>query len=68
MDESDLAERWMKIHHNAQLRVMKEMLEGGVRAVMAMDNLDTQFPPSHYFQQHSAVFYEEAGTLCHQDN
>jgi hypothetical protein len=66
MDEPEMAARWMKLHHDQQLAVMREMLKGGVRSVMAMDNLDTQFHPPHYVEQYSAAFYEEAAALCHQ--
>lgn len=66
MDEPDMAARWMKLHHEQQLAVIRQMLEGGVRSVMAMDNLDTQFHPPHYVEQYSTAFYEEASALCHR--
>jgi hypothetical protein len=66
MDEPDMAARWMKLHHDQQIAVIRQMLEGGVRSIMAMDNLDTQFHPPHYVEQYSASFYEEASALCHQ--
>jgi uroporphyrinogen decarboxylase-like protein len=66
MDEPDLAARWMRMHHQQQIVAMRQMLEAGVTAIMAMDNLDSQFHPPHYVEQYSAAFYQEAAALCHE--
>ncbi|MDH3360441.1 MAG: hypothetical protein OEL55_06165, partial [Desulfobulbaceae bacterium] len=66
MDEPDLGSQWMKLHHQQQIDVMRQMLEAGVRSIMAMDNLDTMFHPPHYVELYSAAFYEEAAALCHK--
>jgi len=66
VDEPDLAAQWMRTHHEQQIDAMRQMLEEGVPAVMAMDNLDSQFHPPYYVEQYSAAFYEEAASLCHQ--
>jgi len=66
MDEPDLAAHWMRKHHEQQIDAMQQMLDSGVPAIMAMDNLDSQFHPPHYVEQYSAAFYEEASALCHK--
>ena len=67
-DEPDLAAHWMRMHHEQQIDAMRRMLDSGVPAIMAMDNLDSQFHPPHYVEQYSAAFYEEAAALCHEYN
>ncbi|AKJ65160.1 uroporphyrinogen decarboxylase family protein [Kiritimatiella glycovorans] len=65
-DLPERAEAWMNTHHRRQIDGLRTMLESGVRAVMAMDNLDTMFHPPHYVERWSAPFYEEAAALCHR--
>jgi uroporphyrinogen-III decarboxylase len=41
-------------------------MANGVKAIMAMDNLDTMFHPPEYVENYSASFYEKASALCNE--
>jgi hypothetical protein len=60
------AEELVAIHEAAQLDLLRQMLVGGVRVVMSMDNLDSMFHPPEHVEKYSASFYEKASTLCHR--
>ncbi len=62
----DRAKELIRIHEAAQLDLLKQMLEGGIEVVMAMDNLDSAFHPPQHVEAFSASFYEKASSLCHQ--
>ena len=49
----------------AQLHLLKQMLEGGLKVVMSMDNLDSMFHPPGHVEAFSASFYEKASAMCH---
>ncbi|MDC7231676.1 MAG: uroporphyrinogen decarboxylase family protein [Spirochaetales bacterium] len=67
-DNPETALRLMKIHEESQLDLMKEMTASDVKAVMAMDNLDSMFHPPHYVEAYSASFYERAASVCHEND
>lgn len=65
----DFPERCREVcamHQEAQLDLVREMLEAGVPAMMAMDNLDSAFHPPRYLERYSASFYERASQLCRE--
>jgi len=64
MDHPERCAEIMDLHEAAQLDLLRQMLAGGVEAVMAMDNLDAMFHPPAYIEQYSARFYETASRLC----
>lgn len=66
VDHPERAREIMARHEEAQLDLVRQMAEAGVRVMMAMDNLDTAFHPPHYVERYSASFYERASGLCHQ--
>lgn len=55
---------WMRAHEEAQLDLVRQMLDGGVVAMIAMDNLDSAFHSPRYLERCSASFYERAAALC----
>ena len=57
---------WMAICEAAQLDLVRQMLEAGVPAMMAMDNLDAAFHTPKYLERCSASFYEKASRLCRE--
>ena len=63
-DHPERCAAWMRAHEAAQLDLVRQMLEGGVRAMIAMDNLDSAFHSPRYLEQCSARFYEQASALC----
>lgn len=65
-DHPDRCREWMDRHEAAQLDLVRQMLAAGVRAMMAMDNLDASFHPPRYVERYSARFYAEASRLCHE--
>ena len=65
MDQPEEALRILEIHEKAQLEIIEECVKNGVRAVMAMDNLDAMFHPPMYVEQYSASFYKKASEICH---
>ena len=56
----------LALHEAAQLDLVRQMAQAGVRVMMAMDNLDTAFHPPHYVEKYSASFYEKASRICHE--
>jgi uroporphyrinogen-III decarboxylase len=56
----------LSLHEEAMLDLVKQMAEAGVKAMMAMDNLDTAFHPPRFVERYSASFYEKASELCHR--
>jgi len=63
-DFPERCREWLARHEEAQLDLVRQMLAGGVRAMMAMDNLDAAFHPPQYIERYSASFYERASRLC----
>lgn len=55
----------LQMHENAMLEVVRECVSYGVKTIMSMDNLDTQFHPPDYVENYSASFYEKASSICH---
>lgn len=66
LDEPDRAAELLRLHEEAQLDLVRQMVQAGVRAVMSMDNLDTMFHPPQYVERYSASFYERAARICHE--
>jgi len=66
IDEPDYARELIQIHEKAQLDLVRQMARSGVKAMMAMDNLDSAFHPPHHVEQYSASFYEKASGICHE--
>jgi len=65
-DFPERCQEWMRAHEEAQLDLVRQMLEGGVKAMIAMDNLDSAFHPPSYVERYSASFYERASRLCRE--
>lgn len=65
-DHPERCAEWMAIHEEAQLDLVRQMLDAGVESMMAMDNLDTAFHPPDYVERCSASFYERAAALCRE--
>lgn len=66
MDHPECAAELLALHEAAMLDLVKQLVTGGVRILMCMDNLDAAFHPPHYIEKYSASFYEQAALLCHQ--
>lgn len=66
MEYPETAQRIMNIHEGAQLELLQEILEAGVKVVMSMDNLDTMFHTPQFVEAYSAAFYEKAASACHE--
>jgi uroporphyrinogen-III decarboxylase len=56
----------LTLHEAAMLDLVQQMVQGGVGAMMSMDNLDTAFHPPHYVERYAASFYAKAAARCHQ--
>ncbi len=65
-DHPDRCAAWMRLHEEAQLDLVRQMLDAGVEAMIAMDNLDTAFHSPRYVERYSGSFYERASRLCHE--
>ena len=65
MDHPERAAEMLRCHEEAQLNLVGQMAESGVKVMMSMDNLDTAFHPPAYVEQYSASFYEKAARRCH---
>jgi len=65
-DFPDRCRELCTIHEAAQLDLVRQMLEAGVLAMIAMDNLDSAFHPPRYLEGYSASFYERAARLCRE--
>ena len=57
---------WLRLHEAAQLDLVEQMLDAGVRAMIAMDNLDSAFHTPRYVELCSASFYQNASRLCRE--
>jgi len=66
LEQPDLAKSLLDLHEKAQLDLVKQVVSKGVKVIMAMDNLDTQFHPPDFVEQYSASFYEKASRICHE--
>lgn len=65
MEQPEMAKLLLSLHEEAQLEVVRQCVTNGVKAIMAMDNLDTMFHPPEYVEEYSASFYEKASSICH---
>jgi hypothetical protein len=65
-DHPERCTEWLRVHEEAQLDLVRQMLGAGVRAMMAVDNLDSAFHPPRYIERCSARFYEQASRLCRE--
>ncbi len=65
MEEAEFAKNLLDLHEKAQLNLVKQCVSNGVKAIMAMDNLDTMFHPPSYVAEYSASFYQKASAICH---
>jgi len=65
-DHPERCAEWMAIHEEAQLDLVRQMLDAGVESMIAMDNLDSAFHPPAYVERCSASFYEKASALCRE--
>lgn len=65
MERPEFAKNLLDIHENAQIELVRQCAENGVKAMMSIDNLDTMFHPPDYVQAYSASFYEKASAICH---
>ncbi|MBN2291872.1 MAG: hypothetical protein JXM70_05570 [Pirellulales bacterium] len=66
VDREDEVREICALHEEAQLDLVRQMAEAGVRVMMAMDNLDSTFHPPRYVEQYSASFYQRAAEICHR--
>jgi len=66
MEQPDFARYLLDLHEKAQLDLVRQVVSKGVKAIMAMDNLDTMFHPPDFVERYSASFYENASTICHE--
>jgi len=67
MEYPEEARLVLDMHEKAQLDCIRQCVENGVKAVMAMDNLDTMFHPPDYVKEYSSSFYEKASAICHEN-
>lgn len=65
MEEPEFAQSLLRLHETAQLDVIRQCVSKGVKALMAMDNLDTMFHPPDYVREYSSSFYRKASEICH---
>ena len=65
-DFPERCREWLRAHEEAQLDLVRQMLEAGVQAMTSMDNLDAAFHPPRYLERWSASFYERASRLCRE--
>ena len=66
MDQPEVAARLMSVHEEKQLNAIEDCVKSGVKAVMAMDNLDSQFHPPDYVEEYSASYYSRASEICNR--
>lgn len=67
MEEPEFAQRLLDLHEKAQLDLVRQCVNNGVRVIMSMDNLDTMFHPPYFVEAYSASFYEKASAICHEN-
>ena len=65
MEYPDNAKQLLTLHEKAQLDIITQCAENGVKVLMAMDNLDTMFHTPDYVREYSASFYFRASEICH---
>ena len=65
MEHPEKAARLLEIHETAQLDIIRQCVENGVKVVMSMDNLDAMFHPPDYVRAYSGSFYRKASSICH---
>jgi len=65
-DHPERCRELMHRHEEAQLDLVRQMLEAGVTAMISMDNLDSSFHPPRHLERYSAGFYERASRWCHE--
>ena len=53
-------------HEKAQLDCIKQAVDGGIKIIMAMDNLDTMFHPPDFVKEYSSSFYIKASDICNK--
>jgi hypothetical protein len=63
-DHPERCAAWMRAHEEAQLGLVDQMIAGGARAMMSMDNLDSAFHSPRTLDRCSASFYERAAARC----
>ena len=66
LEQPEFAKTLLDLHETAQLDLVQQVASKGVKAMMAMDNLDTTFHPPDFVERYSASFYEKASTICHE--
>jgi hypothetical protein len=64
VDHPEVAARIMYMHEEKQLIAIEDCVKSGVKAVMAMDNLDSMFHPPDYVEAYAASFYSRAAEIC----
>lgn len=65
MDQPEIAQDIMEIHTEIVLESVKQAIAGGVKVLMTMDNLDTNFYPPPYFEKYCVPFFRRLTDLCH---
>ena len=65
MEQLEFAKLLLNLHENAQLDLVRQCVTNGVKAIMAMDNLDTMFHTPEYVEEYSSSYYEKASAICH---
>jgi len=66
MDFPERASELLALHEAAQLDLVRQMADAGVRVMVSMDNLDALFHTPTYLERYSASFYEQASRICHE--
>jgi hypothetical protein len=67
MEYPEQSQHLLQLHEKSQLDCIRECVENGVKAIMAMDNLDTMFHPPDYVRDYSSSFYKRASEICHKN-
>jgi hypothetical protein len=66
VDQPQRVKQIMAVHEAAQLDLVRQIASAGVKVMMAMENLDTQFHTPANVERYSASFYEKASRICHE--
>lgn len=66
VDEPQRAAELLALHEAAQLDLVRQMADAGVKVMMSMDNLDAVFHTPAYLEKYSASYYEKASRICHE--
>ncbi|MCP4309752.1 MAG: hypothetical protein GY790_00685 [Bacteroidetes bacterium] len=67
MEQPQFAKELLAMHEENQLDLVRQAMAHDVKAIMAMDNLDTMFHPPDYVEEYSASFYENASKICNNN-